>query len=308
MWNKIYDYGARLGFDDLALIEAQGLWDLEGVFLERKRRGRELSIEEKDHFLRLDPNRSLKGCRSIIVAFWQIPFQLEIEPWRKGKGSLASISWDQDYHKVLNQKLNHLDEYLAQILDDSYQSHIQVDTGPLYERGIALATGRGYQGRNAAFIHRDLGSFVVIGLLLINQEIAGAQSQGLGLDSCGDCRACLEACPGQAIGDKGIDPNRCRSWISQKKEDLEDWEKHILGDSIYGCDICQRVCPKNRGIEPKAPGPQAIKSIDIDGLHDLSNREFRRKYGHLSGSWRGAKIWKRNGRIIHSNFLRNGIL
>lgn len=306
MWGRIYKEGMALGLGDLALVSSEKL-DMERIFSQRKSESRELPIEEENISLRLDPNLLLEGARSVVVAFLPIPSTLALDTWEEGYGNLASISWEEDYHIALKKILVDLDGFIRNEVGEGYRSHIQIDTGPLYERGMAQRSKRGFIGKNGSFIHQDLGSFVSLGLIICNCDL-GPTATDSGVDSCGDCRACIEACPGHALSNKGVDPRRCRSWISQKKEGLEAWEREILGPSLYGCDICQRVCPKNLRAKGIGPGPGAIKKVHLDTIKSLSNREFKKMFGHLSGSWRGLKLWKRNGEIVHDNFNKHGII
>ena len=290
---------ARLGFHYWALGEARILDAMASVFMKRKAAGEMLPIEPEDINARMDPTGSLPSAKSIFVAFEQVPFAEEEPESKKGYGRLASFSRDMDYHLLLNEKMARLEDYLKrQYPDVNY--YRQVDTGPLYERGFAAMTGKGYIGRNGSFIHNRLGSYVAIGLLVTDIE-GGEIREETG--SCGDCRACVDACPGRAIEMTGIlHPSRCRSWITQKRGELTEGERAVMADWLYGCDVCQMVCPKNKGIEVIYESRDPIHRICLEGLEEETNRSFKKRYGHLSGSWRGKKQWVKNAAYIRRYF------
>ena len=285
----------RLGFHDLALVEARRLDAMASVFMKRKAAGEMLPIEPEDINARMDPTGSLPSAKSIFVAFEQVPFAEKEPESKKGYGRLASFSRDMDYHLLLNEKMARLEDYLKRQYPD-VDYYRQVDTGPLYERGFAAMTGKGYIGRNGSFIHNRLGSYVAIGLLVTDIEGGEIREEA---GSCGDCRACVDACPGRAIEMTGIlHPGRCRSWITQKRGELTEGEQAVMADWLYGCDVCQMVCPKNKGIEVIYESRDPIHHICLEGLEEETNRSFKKRYGHLSGSWRGKKQWVKNAAYI----------
>lgn len=290
---------AQLGFHDLALVPASRLDAMASVLMKRKAAGEMLPIEHEDIDARLDPAGSLPSAKSVFVAFEQVPFAEQEPESMKGYGRLASFSRDTDYHVILNEKMARLEAYLEKNYPE-VEYYRQVDTGPLYERGFALLTGKGFIGRNGSFIHHRLGSYVAIGLLLTTIEGGEIRAP---LGSCGDCRACVDACPGKAIEMTGIlHPGRCRSWITQKRGELTEGERAVMADWLYGCDVCQMVCPKNKGIEAVYEITDPIEAVCLDGLEAESNRSFKKRYGRLSGSWRGKKQWVKNAAYIRRYF------
>ncbi|MDO5037641.1 MAG: tRNA epoxyqueuosine(34) reductase QueG [Tissierellia bacterium] len=300
MWQEILKISRDLGIHDLGLAYPEDLKGQEALLAWRRQAGWELEIEEEDLARRIDPRRTLASCRSILLVFIQLPPSSPLA-LKEGEGRLASVSWGRDYHQVLKEKIQDLAQAIKKRLGP-FEGAIQVDTGPLLERSLAQATGRGIIGKNGLFIHRDLGSYVALGLLLTDLDLREDRQEALFL-SCKDCQACQKACPGQALGEEGINPQTCRSWISQKKGDLGPEEEKILGDSLYGCDVCQWVCPLNQGIKTQDLslwGPLR-KTIQLGDLQTLSNRDFKRAYGQLAGAWRGKKVWLRNREIIYKN-------
>lgn len=289
----------KIGFHDLAHIPAVALHEMQAIFEKREREGRRLPIEPDSINERIDPRSVLPSARSIFVAFEQTPFAEKTPEAMPGYGRLAGVSRDRDYHHLLRDKLRELERYLREEYPE-LESYLQVDTGSLYERGFAELTGRGFIGRNGLFIHDSLGSYVGIGLLLTN--LSGGDIK-LSEKDCGDCMRCVRACPGGALSEEGIvDPRRCRSWITQKRGELSERERHIMGDWLYGCDQCQIVCPKNRGIERVFQVEDPVERISLEAIRETSNRGFKKSFGRLSGSWRGAKQWKKNADYIDDYF------
>lgn len=289
-----------LGFDDFVCVSAAQLHKTRDILDKRRDFGWELEIEQRDHLKRVEPRMHFPSVETVMVGFVQIPIaqNLKIEP---GWGNLSSISWGLDYHQVLGDLFKKLIEVL-QIEYPGEKFVYQVDTGPLCERSFASRTGVGRIGRHGNFIHRTLGSYVAIGLLLTSLKLKSVDRQLK--DICGDCNRCVNICPGGAISESGeVNPQKCVSWLTQKKSALTTQEARVMGSSLYGCDLCQLVCPQNKNIIQKCTNRWGsfTKRVELRKLSELSNREFKRSYGQLSGAWRGKKVWVRNAEIILKN-------
>lgn len=201
----------------------------------------------------------------------------------------SSSSWGNDYHKVLNEKLTPLKELLD---SKGYNSKICIDTNSLSERKLALDSGLGFIGLNTQLINEELGSYVFIGVLLTDAIIEPDKKTN---KTCLKCKKCIEACPSKCINGYGsINGNKCLSYITQKKEITES-EESLMNNCIYGCDICSRVCPHNKNLKTNSNFKlTGNEFININEYKHLSNKEFKEKYGNLSGSWRGKSIIERN--------------
>jgi epoxyqueuosine reductase len=142
-------------------------------------------------------------------------------------------------------------------------------------------------------INPKYGSYIFLGSLLTNLDIEIDKPMK---ERCSNCNKCIEACPTKALNDSDIlNANKCLAYLTQKK-DLTDEESKLLNQCIYGCDICMSVCPynKNNNDQHQEFTPTGIEFIDTNKYNDLSNNNFKKKYGKLSGSWRGAKVINRN--------------
>ena len=230
--------------------------------------------------------------KSAIVCLF--PYYVE----HSGPSNLSRYTWATDYHLVINEYLKKLTEKL-QKMDTSAQFSIHCDTSPLADRYMAYLAGLGFYGKNNCFISPKWGSYVTIGTILTTLEF----EPNTPLDqSCIGCNRCITACLGQCLGHDEFKYDTCKSYLTQKKGDLTNEEESIIRKTplVFGCDVCQEVCPHNQGI-PTTPIPefqQVEPYIDITELDTLTNKEFKAKYGNRAFSWRGKKILIRNQNII----------
>ena len=237
---------------------------------------------------------SLFTPKSAIVCL--CPYYVE----HKDPSNLSRYTWATDYHLVINEYLKKLIEKL-QIMNTDAQFSIHCDTSPLADRYMAYLAGLGFYGKNNCFISPKWGSYVVIGTILTTLELEPNTPL---TQSCMGCNRCITACLGQCLGHDEFKFDTCKSYITQKKGELTSEEEHIIAKTplVFGCDVCQEVCPHNKDI-PTTPIPefQSVEPyIDIDELDSLTNKEFKAKYGHRAFSWRGKKILIRNQEIIES--------
>ena len=237
---------------------------------------------------------SLFTPKSAIVCLF--PYYVE----HKDPSNLSRYTWAKDYHLVINEYLKKLIEKL-QIINTDAQFSIHCDTSPLADRYMAYLAGLGFYGKNNCFISPKWGSYVVIGTILTTLELEPDTPL---TQSCMGCNRCITACLGQCLGHDEFKFDTCKSYLTQKKGELTSEEEHIIAKTplVFGCDVCQEVCPHNKDI-PTTPIPefQSVEPyIDIDELDSLTNKEFKAKYGHRAFSWRGKKILIRNQEIIES--------
>jgi len=240
---------------------------------------------------------SLFTPKSAIVCLF--PYYVE----HKDPSNLSRYTWAKDYHLVINEYLKKLIEKL-QIMNTDAQFSIHCDTSPLADRYMAYLAGLGFYGKNNCFISPKWGSYVVIGTILTTLELEPNTPL---TQSCIGCNRCITACLGQCLGHDEFKFDTCKSYLTQKKGELTSEEEHIIAKTplVFGCDVCQEVCPHNKDI-PTTPIPefQSVEPyIDIDELDSLTNKEFKAKYGHRAFSWRGKKILMRNQEIIESKKL-----
>lgn len=286
-----------VGFTDCKTLEEAGLY-----LTKRINRGDFTEFEDRKIENRIEPKRQLDSCRSIISVGLSYNYpQEKVDRKIKFKGKLSKSSLGEDYHRVLKGKMEELVIEIKKIEDFEYK--IIVDTSPLLDRELARKSGLGYFGKNCSIINDDYGSFIFLGHILtsldleINQEISESE--------CGTCRICLEACPTGALKEAYyLNPKRCISYLTQTREEIDEELLEKMGSQIYGCDVCQDVCPKNKGVKTSRNEEfySLIGSyVDLKEIFDMSNREFKNKYGHMAGSWRGRNTFKRNAIIALGN-------
>lgn len=220
--------------------------------------------------------------------------------------NIARYTWSTDYHIVVSQYLQTIINHLKQQpggTDAEYELHC--DTTPLADRYMAYLGGLGFYGENRCFINPTYGSYVFIGTIITSLEIpADTPLQ----THCLQCMQCQKHCPGQALSgatEGGRTPfhyERCKSFITQKKGNLTNSEIAILRKTpaLFGCDVCQEVCPHNKGIPttPIAEFQNIQPWLNTQDLSAMTNREFKLTHGNRAYAWRGKSILLRNEQII----------
>jgi len=314
----ILDKSKQLNIDICGFTDSSPLYNLREYLIYREENNIMTEFEEKDIMKRIDPKLTLPSCKSIIVIgiSYNVDYQQEAKelPTSENhlvtppKGYLSRASWGIDYHLVLREKMQELILEIQKVKDFNYRYF--VDTGPLVERELAKRAGIGYYGKNCSIINDEYGSFIFIGYILTDLDLD--YSEGI-KNKCGDCNLCIEACPTGALeGAYKFNPKKCISYLTQTKENIPLELRKKMGSKIYGCDTCQLVCPKNKGIKKtnhKEFSPEITSGyINIEELLEISNKEFKRKYGSMAGAWRGKNILRRNGIITLGNMRRKEYL
>lgn len=250
-----------------------------------ERLGHKTPMVTDDRQARLDPFLHLEGAKSVIVCLFSY------KPECENKGNLSLYARGEDYHKVVEKKLSVIAEILT---NHGYRAKTFCDTGDLCDRHLGFLAGLGFFGRNRFLINNKFGSYTVIGSVLTDAELEPDKP----LDkTCLNCGRCIEACPSGALGENGYDPMRCVSYITQKKGELSESEQDAIRKSgyVWGCDICQSVCPHNKNAAPTEISE--FKENLIDSLTTNmaeSNRQFKKEYSRRAFSWRGFDVIKRN--------------
>jgi epoxyqueuosine reductase len=239
---------------------------------------------------RKDLARVLPAVRSVVTVaanYHTLPLPAEVRD-DPSQGIVASYAWGQDYHDLLLARLRQLASSLSALgsAETGTKSHYRayVDTGPILERELAARAGLGFVGRNTNLIHPRFGSwlFLAESLLVVDlPQLEQRRAQG----TCGRCTRCLEACPtGALVAPYVLDARRCISYLTiELKDPIPRELRPLMGNRIFGCDICQEVCPWNRRFaRPTAepafqPRPEAIAPALLD-LMGLDDPGFRKRF------------------------------
>ncbi|WP_400246184.1 tRNA epoxyqueuosine(34) reductase QueG [Niallia sp. JL1B1071] len=306
----IIDYSKTIGIDKIGFTSASTFEEMKVRLIRQQELNYQSGFEEKDIEKRVDPSLLLDQPKSIISIALAYPSKMkERVVSKKGerRGIFCRASWGTDYHIVLKDRLQKLEEYIQERMPDALCKSM-VDTGELVDRAVAQRAGLGWSGKNCAIITPEFGSYVYLGEMITNLPLEPDKPME---DQCGTCNKCIDVCPTGALIQGGqLNAQRCIAFQTQTKGFLAEEFREKLGNRIYGCDTCQTVCPKNKGIDfhnhpEMEPNPEIAKPL-LQPLLFISNKEFKEKYGHISGSWRGKKPIQRNAIIALAHFKEEG--
>ncbi|MET3644023.1 tRNA epoxyqueuosine(34) reductase QueG [Streptococcus gallinaceus] len=299
---KIQDLAREIGISKIGFTMADNFAYLEKSLRAAVEEGRSSGFEHKNIDERIEPKLSLASAKTIISIAVAYPRRLPQQPQKTKfkRGKITPNSWGLDYHYIMQDKLERLARGIEDLTAD-FEYKGMVDTGALVDTAVARRAGIGFIGKNGLVISKEYGSYMFLGELITNLEIEPDQPVDYG---CGDCNRCVEACPTSClIGDGSMNARRCLSFQTQDKGMMDLEFRKKIKTVIYGCDICQICCPYNKGID----SPPVV-DIDPDLAHpelipflELSNGQFKEKFGMIAGSWRGKNILQRNAIIALAN-------
>jgi epoxyqueuosine reductase len=203
---------------------------------------------------RADPHLILPGCQSILVL--AAPYPAPVPVNAEDSGQIAAYARSSDYHNLLPPRLEALAGWIADRCTRSLQWRACTDTAPILEKELAQRAGLGWIGRNTCLIHPQIGSYFFLAELLLDIPIE--PDLPFTADRCGDCQRCMDACPTACIlPNRTLDANRCLSYLTiENKGSIPAELRPALGNNVFGCDICQTVCPWNQ--KPAARPPQTL--------------------------------------------------
>ena len=286
--------GSELGFDAIGVARAEAYSETERHIVERRARGLDAGMK----FTMAQPERSchpetlLPGARSVVsVAHCYWAPEQPLEP---GEGRLARYTWS-DAYAGLREKLDELGRRLG----GGYR--VLVDANQHVDREAAARSGVGFYGKNTMLITRRYGSWVVLGTLVTDVELEATPP----LDAdCGDCRLCVDACPTGALDEPGtLDANRCLSYWTQAPEPIPVPYRAALGAQVYGCDICQDVCPWNRGVQKRRrhETESAAGHVDLVAWLEEDGAALVASFDRLYVPRNDARFLRRNALVALGN-------
>ncbi len=300
-------YAREIGFDVVAIGPAEPYIDAARELACRRDRGHYPAFTEPDIALRCDPHRLLPSARSVIALGVSYLTDDRSRPSRSGddpKGQLSRYAWGRDYHHVMRERMQKLIEYLERRAPGPVEAQAYVDTGPPVDREVAARAGLGWFGKNACLYVPGYGSWVFLGEIFTNVDLA--PDPRITLD-CGDCDRCIRACPTGAIVEPFyVDPNRCISHLTQMNGPIPAELRERMGLRVWGCDVCQQVCPWNDDAtvanRPEfRPVPELDAAPSLIGMLEMTTGEFKRRFGRTAAAWRGKRTLQRNAAIALGN-------
>jgi epoxyqueuosine reductase len=259
----------------------------------RERRGRGLFADMRFTMARPEqschPEMLLDGARTVVSA--ALCYYAPAPDPTAGEGRLPRYTW-RDWYGELREKLDDLGRRLGG------EYRVLVDENQHVDREAAARAGVGFYGKNTLLITRRFGSWVVLGTLLTQAELE--PTPPLDLD-CGSCRLCIDACPTDALDEPGtLDSTRCLSYWTQTANDVPEPYREALGAQVYGCDICQDVCPWNRGIEKRRAGDP----LPTDAEPNVTLADWlEREPAELADDYRRLFVPRNDGRYLKRNAL-----
>ena len=246
---RIKEFAVSIGFDLIGIAASKQLKDHKEFLINWLAAGMNADM----HFIsrgvekRTDPALLVEGAKSVIVA------GINYYPAEKQGGNgipiISKYAYGKDYHAVLSEKLNNLLEFIISC-EPSARGKVCTDSAPILEKAWASEAGLGWIGKNTILINKEIGSFLFLGELVLNIDLQ--YDKPYVENFCGNCRLCIEACPTNAINEnKTIDISKCISWMTvENKNEIPEEFKANIENRIFGCDICQDVCPWNKEAKP----------------------------------------------------------
>lgn len=226
----------------------------------------EMDYMARNEASRLDIRAWMKDAKSVLVCGFSYGDPGARRGPREGHGRLARYSVRKDYHELLRARMNEVRDWLAAAVPGA-RGVAFCDMSPILERSYAAAAGLGWQGKNTMLLGADIGSYFLIAGLAMNIDLPGDPA---GPDRCGTCTRCLDACPTDAFPrERVLDASRCVSYFTiETKGPIPEPFREGIGDWVYGCDVCQEVCPWNRFEKPaRALPPEKVGTeLPLDGL------------------------------------------
>jgi epoxyqueuosine reductase len=264
----------------------------------------EMSYMENHFDMRLDPRLLVPGSKSVVsflFNYYPDP-KYAVVP---GALKISKYAWGEDYHLVVKDKLKLLMQRLTEHVG-AVEGRAFVDSAPVLDKAWARKSGLGWIGKNANLIHKGQGSFFFIAELIIDLEL---EADGPVTDHCGTCRACIDACPTDAIAEPYVvDGSKCISYftIELKRELPTEWSSR-MDDWLFGCDVCQDVCPWNRFSvihqEPRFAPREQLLSMSSGEWKDLSEEVFVQLAKRSPLKRKGLEGLRKNAQILGGSVI-----
>lgn len=308
---RIKELASQVGFDrcGIALAVRSTREAYVRGWLESGRAGT-MSYLRRNLEKRVDARQLLPGARSVIVtasSYAAKPTQDRPAGWSEPTGRIAMYAWGEDYHKVVRQRNRELISAIRREVPQDFKTRACVDTAPLLEREYAAAAGLGWIGKNTMVLDRELGSYFVLGAIVTTLELEPDEPAE---NHCGSCRACLESCPTGAFpAAYEMDARRCISYLTiEHRGPIAPELAERMGDWLFGCDVCQSVCPFNRevpsGLDARLAPANARTRLPLREVLDWSEEAYIAATAGKATDRASLAMWRRNAAIAAENGSR----
>jgi epoxyqueuosine reductase len=308
IWQEIKTEANRLGFNPVGVAPALPVPHLI-TFENWVQAGRHADmgyLSRPDTLAkRRDPQQILEGCRRIICLAmpYQRP-QAELKPSPSGTGRISNYARTRDYHEIIWEKLALLEDFIHRQCKRPAQLKSYVDTGPILERSYAAHAGIGIAGKNSCLLIQGAGSYFFLAEILTDLDLP--LTVPFTRDLCGTCRRCIDACPTNCIReDRTLDAGRCISYLTvENKGPIPNGLKEKIGSWVFGCDVCQIVCPHNAWTpEQRLPLGEMLlpEFIDLIALLKMDRDSFNSVFGETPVSRAKHQGMLRNAAIVLGN-------
>lgn len=309
---QVKQLAAYCGFDLCGITSAEPIPEARRRFDEWLQEGfhGEMAYLAHDPDRRADPGQVLPGARSVIML--GLDYYLSNQSGTPaGHGRISRYARGRDYHKAMGSRIRRLLRKLQSHVAarNKPRFHWFVDFGPFFERSYAEAAGLGFIGKNGLLINKEFGSWVFLAEIITDLKLEPDRRDPISHGHCGSCRLCIEACPTEAIvSSRVIDARKCISYLTiERPSNIPEQLQTAMGDMVFGCDICQEVCPYNaRETESRHvelhPSHGAGEFLNVQQVLQLESREEFLKLTAGTPLTR-PKLWafQRNARIVQKN-------
>lgn len=289
-----------LGFDLCGIAPAEAVpeaWRI-GEWIARGYAG-DMGYLPRTAHRRGDVRRYLLSARSVVVTgtLYNVDRPYSVEVADPAEAVVSRYAWGDDYHGIVGRRLDRLLDWMRAEHGAPFEARALVDTAPVHERAYAQAAGVGWIGKNGCVINDQIGSWIFLGEIVCSLPLA---PDAPAFDQCGSCTLCLEACPtGALVEPHVLDARRCISYLTiELRREIPEPFRAALGTRVYGCDVCQDVCPWNRSAPVSAdPAWQPRAGFDRPRLADL----WRRTDDELAELTRGTAMTRASVTALRRN-------